>query len=184
MKILFFLIYFWRNHFFSISLKHQIFIFLFFYTEIHGPRLLWIELGLGLIWWAEPVKICHGAEPHRIKDLSSPIFPPLKAESAICREWNRHGHLSLLLSCPPPWTLTTLVLPVVPSNPIFFTAQSSSLLPNSEWGLFSQRSVTVAAPAAHQRWKIFTPDFSKNVDSCCDGFQNLLIFFFFPSRPS
>ena len=141
-------------------------------------RLLWIELGLGLIWWAEPVKICHGAEPHRIKDLSSPIFPPLKAESVICREWNRHGHLSLLLSCPPPWTLTTLVPPVVPPNPLSFTAQNSSLLPNSEGGLSSRCSVTVAAPATHQRWKIFTPDFSKNVDSCCDGFQNLLIFIF------
>ena len=105
--------------------------------------------------------------------------PPLKAESAICREWNRHGHLSLLLSCPPSWTLTTLVPPVVPSNPLSFTAQNSSLLLNSEGGLFSRRSVTVAAPAAHQRWKIFTPDFSDNVDSCFDGFQNLLIVFFF-----
>ena len=66
MKILFFLIYFWRNHFFSISLKHQIFIFLFFYTEIHGPQAFMNWTWAGLIWWAKPVKICHGAEPHRI----------------------------------------------------------------------------------------------------------------------
>ena len=104
--------------------------------------------------------------------------PPLKAESAICREWNRHGYLSLLLSCPPPWTLTTLVPSMVLSNPLSFIAQSSSLLPNSEGRLSSRRSVTVAAPAAHQRWKIFTPDFSENVDSC-DGFRNLLIVLFF-----
>ena len=175
-----FLNIFLKKSFFFHKLKTPNFYFFYFFIQKYmDHRLLWIELGLGLIWGAEPIKICHGAKPHRIKDLSSPIFPPLKAESAICREWNRHGHLSLLLSCPPPWTLTTLVLPVVPSNPIFFTAQSSSLLPNSEWRLFSRRSVTVAAPAAHQRWKIFTPDFSKNVDSCCDGFQNLLDFFFF-----
>ena len=66
--------------------------------------------------------------------------PPLKAESAICREWNRHGYLSLLLSCPPPWTLTMLVPLVVPSNPLSFTAQSSSLLPNSEEAQFGEGS--------------------------------------------
>ena len=108
--------------------------------------------------------------------------PPLKAESANCKEWNRHGHFSLLLSCPPSWTLTPLVLSVVPSNPLSFTAQSSSLLPNSEGGLSSRRLVTVAAPAAHQRCKIYTPGFSENVDSCCDGFllQGIcwLVFFF------
>ena len=192
MKILFFLIYFLKKSFFFHKLKTPNFYFFYFFIKKYmDRRLSWIELGLGLIWWAEPVKKCHGADPHRItnpqpQDLSSPILPstaPLKAESANCREWNRHGHLSLLLSCPPPWTLTMLVPLVVQSKPLSFTAQSSSLLPNSEGGLSSRRPVTVAAPTAHQRWKIYTPDFFKNVDSCCDGFRNLLIVFF-PSRPS
>ena len=143
-------------------------------------KLSWIELGLGLIWWAEPVKKCHGVEPHRItnpqpQDLSSPILP--STESRECElqrvkpPWPPlYFHLSLLLSCPPPWTLTALVPLVVPSNPFSFTAQSFSLLPNSEWGLSCRHPVTVVAPAAHQRWKVYTPNFSENVDSCCDEF--------------
>ena len=79
------------------SLKHQIFIYLFI-QKYMDRRLSWIELGLDLIWWAEPIKKCHGADPHRItnpqpQDLSSPILP-----STESREWNRHGHLSTVTS--------------------------------------------------------------------------------------
>ena len=135
--------FFTKLIFFSISLKHQ---FIFFNTEIRGPHWAfknWTWDGPNLVGRTRKKNVTglsHTGSPilslktHRSKSREcelqrvKPPWPPL------------YSHLSLLLSHPPPLTLTTLVPPVVPSNPLSFTAQSSSLLPNSEEAQFGEGS--------------------------------------------
>ena len=92
----------------------------------------------------------------------------LKTRRRKSREWELqrvkppwlplYSHLSLLLSHPPPSTLTTFGPPLASSNPLSFPAQSSSLLPNSEeaqfgegLGLHQQRGPLTTYPSSSER---------------------------------